>query len=188
MRKNNRKTDDRKMATNLDNLFEIFYTIKTAEGRAPGTLKQYRENYQYFAVFLDKRGIPRNITDITRNTIRDYIRYMQTEVIKYEGHRFKTAAQQTAGLSPSSINTRLKTLRVFFRCLVSEGLLDTNPTHGVTNVPEPQEKITILTPEEMKRLTFRIKGDSQTSATMYCVCPNCKICAPGCCSGYGTAG
>ncbi|AEO99512.1 hypothetical protein Bcoa_0289 [Heyndrickxia coagulans 36D1] len=80
MRKNNRKTDDRKMATNLDNLFEIFYTIKTAEGRAPGTLKQYRENYQYFAVFLDKRGIPRNITDITRNTIRDYIRYMQTEV------------------------------------------------------------------------------------------------------------
>ncbi|AEO99515.1 integrase domain protein SAM domain protein [Heyndrickxia coagulans 36D1] len=108
--------------------------------------------------------------------------------IKYEGHRFKTEAQQTAGLSPSSINTRLKTLRVFFRCLVSEGLLDTNPTHGVTNVPEPQEKITILTPEEMKRLTFRIKGDSQTSATMYWVCPNCKICAPGCCSGCGTAG
>ncbi|MED4344445.1 phage integrase SAM-like domain-containing protein [Heyndrickxia coagulans] len=96
MRKNNRKTDDRKMATNLDNLFETFFTIKTAEGRAPGTLKQYRENYQYFAVFLDKRGIPRNITDITRNTIRDYIRYMQTEVIntKATGSRRQHNKQQ----------------------------------------------------------------------------------------------
>ncbi|KYC65217.1 tyrosine-type recombinase/integrase [Heyndrickxia coagulans] len=152
MRKNERKTGERKTATNLDDLFETFYTIKTAEGRAPSTLKQYRENYQYFTVYLDKRGIPRNITEITRNTIRDYIRYMATEVIKYEGHRFKTEAQQTAGLSPSSINTRVKTLRVFFRCLVDEGLLDANPTNGVANVPEPQEKITVLTPEEMKRL------------------------------------
>ncbi|GER71301.1 tyrosine recombinase XerD [Weizmannia acidilactici] len=152
MRKNERKHDVRKTATNLDDLFETFFAIKKAEGRAPNTLKQYRDNYTYFTEYLDKCGIPRSINEITRDTIRGYIRFMQDEWIKYDGHKFKTESYQTAGLSPSTINTRLKTLRVLFRCLLEEGLIDENLTVGVRNVPERQEKIVILTAEELKRL------------------------------------
>ncbi|WP_157723804.1 hypothetical protein [Domibacillus aminovorans] len=36
----------------IDELFETFMTIKKAEGRAPNTLQQYRNNFGYFLDYL----------------------------------------------------------------------------------------------------------------------------------------
>ncbi|MFD0829617.1 tyrosine-type recombinase/integrase [Neobacillus sp. M.A.Huq-85] len=58
----------------------------------------------------------------------------------------------TVGLSPVTINTRLKTLRVMFKCLAEEGLIDCNPMEGIKNVSEPEEEIVVLTADELKRL------------------------------------
>ncbi|MCY7944848.1 hypothetical protein P8891_08270 [Bacillus atrophaeus] len=67
----------------LDGLFQTFITIKTAEGKAKGTLQQYHDNYKSFE-------------------------------------------EKKRGLSDSTINTRLKTLRVMYNTLESEGLIDNN--------------------------------------------------------------
>jgi integrase/recombinase XerD len=40
---------------------------------------------------------------------------MKEEKIQFEGSRFKAEKDKKIGLSPSTINTRLKTLRVFFK-------------------------------------------------------------------------
>lgn len=146
------RTIVRKSASNLDDLFMKFKAIKQAEGRAPGTLNQYEDNYGFFVEYLDRHGIRRSMKDITKQTIREYIIYMRDKWIKFKDHKFKTEAEMTVGLSPSTINTRLKTLRVMFKCLMEEGLIDHNPVEGIKNVSEPEEEIVILTAEELKQL------------------------------------
>ncbi|MBV7504066.1 tyrosine-type recombinase/integrase [Bacillus sp. sid0103] len=142
----------RKSAHNLDNLFQSFKAIKRAEGRAEGTLNQYEDNYGYFIEFLDRHDIKRSVKDITKDTIRDYIVYMHEKWVKFQDHKFKPQESMTVGLSPATVNTRLKTLRVMFKCLFEEGLIDNNPMEGIKNVSEPEEEIVVLTADELKRL------------------------------------
>lgn len=79
------------------------------------------------------------MTEITKETFRNYIVYMQDKWVKFEDHKFKTEESMTVGLSPVTINTRLKTLGVMFRCLAEGGLIDRNPTEGIKNVSEQEE-------------------------------------------------
>ena len=120
----------------IDDLFERFYHAKVAEGRATRTLHEYKENFRYFTYFLDYKGLSRKIDTIT------------TDVI----HNYKPDDFKTVGLSPSTINTQLKTLRVMFRFLVDEELIEPNPMKQIKNVNEPQEEIAVLTVDELRRL------------------------------------
>ncbi|WP_173916917.1 phage integrase SAM-like domain-containing protein [Halobacillus sp. Marseille-Q1614] len=91
----------------IDQLFQTFLSIKSAEGRADSTLKQYRDNYGYFSTFLaDNTG-----RAIDKKLFREYVLYMREEL----------------HLAPSTINTRLKTLRVMFRCLYDEEIINAYP-------------------------------------------------------------
>lgn len=137
----------------LDGLFDEFYRVKVAEGRADTTLEAYKENYRFFTEFLDERGIRRDVRLITTDTIRDYITYMLKEKVRFDGHRFKSEREQTVGLSPVTINTRLKALRVFFRYLCEEdGIIAENPMDDVKNVEEPEEIIEIFTEDELRQI------------------------------------
>ncbi|EQB35274.1 hypothetical protein M948_19435 [Virgibacillus sp. CM-4] len=136
----------------LDDLFKVFLSIKTAEGRAKSTIQQYKDNYKYFTAFLEKQNIEKSLNELNRTIFRKYITYMREEVTKFEDHKYKTETQRTKGLSPLTINTRLKTLRVMFQCLFEEEIISFNPILGVKNVPNPQENIEILTIEELRSL------------------------------------
>ncbi|MEK3887233.1 tyrosine-type recombinase/integrase [Bacillus sp. FSL K6-3431] len=142
----------RKTSVKLDELYERFIEIKKAEGRAQSTLGQYEENYGYFIEYLRKYDIPKEINAITKDTIREYIVYMRDTLVKFEEHRFKNDDAKTTGLAPSTINTRLKTLRVIFKCLEEEEHIKLNPMHGVKNVTELEEDICVLDSEELKNL------------------------------------
>lgn len=148
----NRRAIVRKSASNLDDLFQKFTAIKRSEGKASGTLRQYEDNYGFFVRYLDRQAIPHDIADITKERLRDYIIFMRDKWTRFEGHKYKSSAEMTVGLSPATINTRLKTLRVMFKCLAEEGLIDSNPMEGIKNVSEPEEEIVVLTGEELKRL------------------------------------
>ena len=141
-----------KDSDNLDTLFQKFLEIKKAEGRAKSTIRQYVENYHYFTEYLDVYGIPHLFSEMDKDVFRGYIVYMQEEIIKFENHRFVKDKYKKVGLSPSTINTRLKTLRTLFNTLVTEKIIPHNPMEGVQNVEEPQEEIVILTDEELKRI------------------------------------
>lgn len=142
----------RKTTNNLNVLFVQFRAIKKSEGRAESTLGQYEDNYGFFLEFLDRKGIARSIHEMNRDVIRKYIVYMQDEWVKFEDHYFKKDEHMTKGLAPGTINTRLKTLRVFFKTLYDEGLIEHNPMLGVKNVREPEEEIVILDEDELRML------------------------------------
>lgn len=77
---------------------------------------------------------------------------MKNDKVRSNEHHFKPDSCKTVGLSPSTINTRLKTLRVLFRFLIDEELLEENPMKHVKDVTEPQEEIAIMTVDELRRL------------------------------------
>jgi len=139
-------------AHSLDRLFEKFYTAKVAEGRAQGTLQNYRWNYEFLTEYLDAKNIPRDIRLITTDVIREYIVWMLTEKVRFDGSKYKPDAEKTVGLSPVSVNTRLRTLRTFFKFLTAEGHIAQDPMANVKNVEEDENEIDVLTVDELKRL------------------------------------
>ncbi|MGT8956984.1 tyrosine-type recombinase/integrase [Bacillus cereus] len=115
-------------------------------------MHQYKENFRYFTYFLNYKGLSRKIDTITTDVICNYIVFMKNEKTQFEDHNYKPDDCKTVDLSPSTINTRLKTLRVMFRFLVDEELIERNPMKQIKNVNEPQEEIAVLTVDELRRL------------------------------------
>ncbi|WP_025846605.1 tyrosine-type recombinase/integrase [Brevibacillus agri] len=136
----------------LDALFERFYHAKVAEGRKERTLESYRENYGFFVEYMDLRGYGRDVRLVTPDFIREYIVWNLNEKVRFDGHKFKSEAEQTVGLSATSVNTRLKTMRTMFRYLAEEGLIDANPFEGVKPVEENENEIHILSVEQLRKL------------------------------------
>lgn len=133
-------------------LFERLVNAKVAEGRSPGTLKQYRTNFAFFTDWLDQEGVEKDVRLITPELIRSYTAYMLHGKIRYEGHQYKTSEEKTVGLSSVTVNTRLKTLRVLFGFLKEEGLIHTNPMEKVKQVTEDVNNVTVLTVDQIKQL------------------------------------
>ncbi|WAA13385.1 tyrosine-type recombinase/integrase [Fervidibacillus halotolerans] len=152
---------------NLDVLFKKFLEIKKAEGRAEKTINQYIENYRYFSEYLEKRNIPRLMSKMNKDVMRGYIVYMQNEIIKFEDHRFVLDKYKTVGLSPTTINTRLKTLRVMFKCLQDERLITKNPMDGVKNLRDQEKEIVVLSADELKRLLYSLNQRKYTEFRDY---------------------
>ncbi|MGG1846194.1 tyrosine-type recombinase/integrase [Bacillus wiedmannii] len=142
----------RRTLDDLHVLFTTFTHVKEAEGRAPGTLRQYRENFHYFIEYLNEKDIAHNLVALDTDIIRNYVLYMRNEKVKFEGHRFKKEKYMTVGLSESTVNTRLKTLRAFSRYLYEERIIDENPLLKVKNLNEPLEEIETLSLVEVKQL------------------------------------
>lgn len=136
----------------LDELFERFYRAKVAEGRTKRTLESYRENYGYLIEYMDECGLGRDVRNITVDFIRDYITYMLEEKVQFEGHRYKPKSEEKVGLSPATVNHRLKTWRAFFRFLTEEGVITENPFKHIKKVEENEYGIEILTVDELRAL------------------------------------
>ena len=148
----NRNQGGKKVTQSLDELFSIFYEAKVAEGVSDRTLETYRENYRFFCDYLDGNQLARKINDVTPEIIRNYITWMLKTKRKWEGHNHKSEANMTEGLSPVTVNTRLKGLKTMFRFLMQEGMIEFNPFDSIKPVREPESDIKIMTAEQLKQL------------------------------------
>lgn len=63
----------------LENLIQGFRLSCQAEGKSPRTVEWYTSFLMRFLCFLKSNGIPTNLDQITRDFIRAFIRYLQTE-------------------------------------------------------------------------------------------------------------
>ncbi|QDY84888.1 tyrosine-type recombinase/integrase [Paenibacillus polymyxa] len=138
--------------SSLWELFEIFYNAKVSEGRSPRTLEMYRDCLRYLCEYMELERLEFTITAVTPDVIRSYMSWLLHGKRKWEGHAHKGEADKTIGLSPVTVNTRIKGLRTMFRFLNEEGHISSNPCLRVGKAKEPVKKIRILTVDELKRL------------------------------------
>ncbi len=146
----NQVKKDAQEAQDVRHLFRQFVSIKVAEGVSEGTVNQYEDNFSFFCEYIESHGAQYDIEAIKSTLIREWITYMQFDHIQ-----FRKVAERKAkevGLKPSTINTRLKTIRVMFNTLKRERVIEDNPFERISNVSEPEDRIEVLTDKELIRL------------------------------------
>ena len=110
----------------LDELFEIFIEAKELEELRERTLQDHRTNFRYFKEYLNKDYPQVTMgSEVTVDMIRDYIYYMKKEKGVWDNHKVLAEKYgQKKGLSPVTINIRLRSLKTFFKfCYEEEHLM-----------------------------------------------------------------
>lgn len=138
----------------LGSALKLFYNVRRTEGARPRTLKDYEVHWRYFTDWLAEKfgeaSAEMKISDITQAIVRDYIYYMTAERTKYGN--VDNRRVEGAGLSPTTVSIRLRTLRTMFRFWAQEGVIETNPAANVKPPKQDQEDIDTFTDEQMRLL------------------------------------
>ena len=142
----------KKFNTDLDEVFKNFIRDRKAEGVGDRAVEDYEYSFYYLKDYLDRIGVKHDLRNITEDLIRDYIVFMRDEAVRFENHRFKRDEYKTVGLLPSTINTRIKSLKTLFNRLESDQVWEDNVLANIKHLPEPTEMIDILSPEEIREL------------------------------------
>lgn len=150
--KTNRRNVAAKFSTKLDTIFSNFIRDRKAEGVGKSAVEDYEYSFHYLKEYLDRVGVAHDIRNIDEDIIRDYIVYMRDEAIRFENHRFKKDKERGVGLSLSTINTRVKSLKTLYNRLESDGKWADNVLSRIKTLPEPVEMVDILTPGELREL------------------------------------
>lgn len=128
----------------LRNLIDGFGFSCQTEAKSPKTVEWYTAFLGRFDRFLKGKGLPDDVSSITKHHIRQFIRYLQTEA---------RTPHKNKPLSPATIQGYVRTLKVFFSWLVKESYLDSNPTRGIPVPRAPTKIVNTFSPEHIKRLS-----------------------------------
>lgn len=102
---------------------------------SPLTVQSYKLNLgQFFSFSLEEHGVTK-FSEISHNTIRDFI-----------------AALMDKGLSPTSVNQKISSLRSFFKYLLRNGLTDTDPTQKIRGPKNPKRLPSFVDETQMENL------------------------------------
>src|SRR5690625_4577831 len=111
---------------------QLDYEVEIGEKR-PHTVAVYIRSVTQFAVFLTERGMPTDITGITREHVQEFIRDLR---------------RRTKG---STANTRYRALQRFFAWAVEEGEIPESPAKRVIPPRVDTESPQALTEEQVKK-------------------------------------
>ncbi|MFD2923873.1 tyrosine-type recombinase/integrase [Halobacillus naozhouensis] len=136
---------DNTINLSLEDALEYVYAFKQSEGLRERTLSDHRNLFVYFIEWAAEfYPDVEQVNDVTSGVIRQYIIYLSEErVNKRTGE---------LGLSPYTVNIRIRQLKTFFSVLHSEEIIDKNPMKGVKLLKVDEDKFTPLTEKEIDRL------------------------------------
>ncbi|MFC4387762.1 tyrosine-type recombinase/integrase [Gracilibacillus marinus] len=129
----------------LSQAFDFVYSQKQSEGLREKTLHGYKVLYPYFTKWIGETYPEVTcINQVTSELVRNYINYL----------RFDKVNQKTGelGLSPYSINVKIRMLKSFFNVLHREEIIERNPITGIKLLKVDEDVFQPLTNEEIKRL------------------------------------
>lgn len=134
--------------------------IKRASNLKEKTIDGYIQNMNYFAEWLEERYGNVEVSAITTAMLREYILWCAEDKEYYGGHPFKSEyAAGRKGLSPASVNVRIRVLRTFFVVLSREEIIGRNPALNVSLMRQDVDTVAPLTREELQRF---LKAPDQT--------------------------
>ncbi|MEW9672383.1 tyrosine-type recombinase/integrase [Ammoniphilus sp. 3BR4] len=138
----------------LQEAFNLFVQVKETENVKERTKREYFVQYRYFCEWLGIH-IPNieRIDEINTATVREYINFLANDKPRYDGHPFKKEElKQSKGLSPYTINIRIRFLKAFFNVLMKERIITRNPMENIKLMKVDEDTKEPLTEEEVRRL------------------------------------
>lgn len=143
---------------NLDSAFQSFLNAKSAEGVRERTKNDYHSHWKYFKEFLSvKHKEVKSIDDLSPDLIREYINFMQFDKVQYENDEHRTNHPQ--GLSATTINIRLRTLKAMCRFWYLEKMLTEDVAKNIKPLRYDDDKKRTFTDDEISKLlnTFNLR-------------------------------
>jgi len=145
----------------LEQALTLFIRAKEAENVRPRTIRDYINHIGYLADYMTEvRGLPNAyLSDLDEDMIRDYIKYLLTKKRRYDG--IEGRKDKHIGLSETTVNIRLRTLRTMCRFWHKEGYAKTNPMENIKPVrSDEQEEVPGISDAELEIL-FASYDDTQ---------------------------
>ena len=131
----------------MDDLLDKFILhLEGERNLSPYTVRNYRTDLFPYLNFLEDNGIY-NLAQVDRHVLRKYVSWLMTE----------RRIQVTKGLAKHghdmrSVSRKISVLRTFYRFLVREGVLETNPVARIS-LPKLDKKFPkFLSPQEAASL------------------------------------
>jgi integrase/recombinase XerD len=137
----------------LQHALELVISAKRAEGLRERTLTDYAKHYGYFIKWL-KDAYPEltYIDEVTTTILRDHINFMRYDAVRYEGHIHIPTENQRVGLSDTTVNIRIRTLKAIFNQLQRDELIESNPVANIKPLRQDIDLTNCLTDEEVKAI------------------------------------
>lgn len=137
----------------LEEAVDFVVKIKRANNLKEKTINDYVKNMRYFMEWVaDQQYDEITIQDVTADMLRDYVIWCANEKEYYAGHPFKSEfKKEQRGLSPASVNVRIRVLRTFFNVLHTEEVIERNPVANLSLMRQDIDTVTPLTEEELRR-------------------------------------
>lgn len=123
----------------LSSLLDTYRIQARTEAKSPNTIRIYTTALGILQRFLERKGLPTNVTEIGPEELREFIGYLQN-IKAFMEHPF--TGPQKKGLSGHTINCYLRTIRAFWSWLVAEEIIETNPFDKI-KIPKPPKKVII---------------------------------------------
>lgn len=144
----------------LEQAMKDFITAKMAERAAPRTIKDYEAHFKYLRNWLADHHPEITLRKITPSVLREYVNWMTNDKEKFTDHHIKRAKPGVTGLSPMTVNIRIRTMRAFFNWCQREGLVPTSPAEDIKLQKVDEDKIRSFTADQLKR--FLAAPDKKT--------------------------
>jgi integrase/recombinase XerD len=126
---------------------------KRAEGLRERTLKDYVKHFGYFINWvIEKYPEIEFVDELTSTIFRDHINYMRYDAKRYSGHKYIDEDKQRIGLTDTTVNIRLRTLKAIFNQLRRDKLIEVNPVESVNLLRQDIDLTNCLTDEEVKAI------------------------------------
>jgi len=123
---------------------QFIHHLRVEKGLAKNTIESYSRDLLRYVAFLEKRALPP-------------LKASQIDIMDY-------VSSLAGSLSIRSIARNLSSLKAFYRFLVSDGKIQTNPARLISNPKLPRRLPGVLSGEEVERLLAA--PDAQTSRGM----------------------
>lgn len=115
----------------LQNLIEGFRLSCQTEGKSPKTTEWYYSFMTRFRQFLEQNGLPTKIDQINKNSVRQFILYLQKEA---------RTPHSDKSLSGATVQGYVRTLKAFFSWADREDYITANPLAKIP-LPKAESKV-----------------------------------------------
>ncbi|EKS4345183.1 tyrosine-type recombinase/integrase [Clostridium botulinum] len=132
---------------------EEFLLVKRSERRSIKTIKCYNYDLDRFKRYLLSKKIDiSDINKINKFHIISYLNYLTYDKKKWDDHKFNSNSSNQVGLSNTSVNNIRRNLKVFFKYLYKEEIIEKDPIENISSQKEDRDKIEIFSKEQVEEL------------------------------------
>lgn len=135
----------------LEYAMQQYVNAKVAERTAPRTLKDYQRHFRYMNGWLSAKYPEIKLRDVATEHLREYITWMTNEKEQYSGHPHRPK-KAIIGLSPETVNIRIRSMKAFFNWCYKEGYIAHSPTDGIKQQKVDYDRISAFNEGQIRRL------------------------------------